>query len=233
MIFMEQKFQKIKEIVEKELSCSAHSMDHVMRVYNLCLHLTENEDIDLNILKAAALLHDIARVKEDNDPSGKIDHAILSAEMAIPILQKSGFSEKEIKDIQHCIISHRYRTGNKPKTKEAKILFDADKLDGLGAIGIIRTFVWANTHNAENYTKSKFLLSYNNIEEYVKDNLGGKINGRLREKAKHGPYLEFETKLKFVINKLYTKKAKVIAKERTRFLKDFLERLDKEIKGEL
>ncbi len=97
---MEKKFQKIKDIVERELSCSAHSMDHVMRVYNLCLHLAENENIDLDILKTAALLHDIARVKEDNDSTGNTDHAILSSEMASPILRNLGFSEDKIKYIQ-------------------------------------------------------------------------------------------------------------------------------------
>ena len=119
---MDQKFHKIKEAVEKELSCSAHNMDHVMRVYNLSLHLAENEDVDLDVLKASALLHDIARVKEDNDHTGKTDHAILSSEMAVPILKELDFSDEQIKHIQDCIISHRYRTGNEPKTKEAQIL---------------------------------------------------------------------------------------------------------------
>ncbi len=74
------KISKNKKLVEKELSCSAHSMDHVVRVYNLSLHLAENENVDLDVLKASALLHDIARVKEDNDHTGKIDHAILSSD---------------------------------------------------------------------------------------------------------------------------------------------------------
>src|SRR4030042_3060121 len=117
----ERKFQKIKEVVEKELSCSAHNMDHVMRVYNLCLHLAENENIDLDVLKAAALLHDIARIKEDDDSTGKTDHAILSAEMSISILKKLDFSSKKINHIKDCIVSHRYRSKNEPKTTEEKI----------------------------------------------------------------------------------------------------------------
>ncbi|KPJ57205.1 phosphohydrolase [Parcubacteria bacterium DG_74_2] len=222
---MEEKFRKIKEIVEKELSCSAHSMDHVMRVYNLCLHIAENEEIDLDILKAAALLHDIARVKEDNDFTGNTDHAILSSKMAAPILQKLSFSDDKIKHIQDCIVSHRYRTGNKPQTKEARILFDADKLDVLGAIGIARSFVWVGRNNAKIYANV-------DIDEYIKDNLGGKINGRIQDKTKHSPQIEFETKLKFLCDKLYTNKAKKICRERTKFYKNFLNRLEKEIKGE-
>ena len=121
---MDEKFEKIKEIVEKELAfCSAHNFDHVMRVYHLALHLAENEDADLDVIKAAALLHDIGGKKEVDDPTGKTDHAIESSKMAEPILNNLGYSKDKIKHIQDCIISHRYRTENKPQTKEAKISF--------------------------------------------------------------------------------------------------------------
>jgi len=223
---MDLKFQKIKEAVEKELSCSAHDMDHIIRVQNLSLHLAENEEIDLEVLKASALLHDIARVKEDNDPTGKTNHAILSAEMSVPILKELDFSEDKIKHVQECILSHRYRTGNEPKTKEAQILFDADKLDTLGAIGIARVFVWIGKNNGRIYTNT-------DIEKYIQENLGGKINGRIQDKTKHSPQIEFETKSKFLINKLYTKKAKEIGRERMDYYKNVLDRLEKEIEGKL
>lgn len=223
---MNQKFQKIKEAVEKELFCSAHGMDHVMRVYNLSLHLAETENVDLDVLKASALLHDIARVKEDNNHTGKTDHAILGSEMAVSILKELDFSDEKIKHIQDCITSHRYRTGNEPKTKEAQTLFDADKLDTLGAIGIARSFVWVGRNNAKIYTDI-------NIEKYIDENLGGKINGRIQDKTKHSPQIEFETKLKFLITKLHTEKAKEVCKERIEFYKSFLDRLNKEINGEL
>ena len=222
---MNQKFLKIKERVEKELSCSAHDIGHVMRVYNLCLRLAEDEDVDLEVLQAAALLHDIARVKEDNDPSGKTDHAILSAEMAVPILKDLGFPDEKIRHIQDCIASHRYRTGDKPETKEAQILFDADKLDSLGAIGIARSFVWVGRNNAKIYTNG-------DIEEYIRNNLGGDINGRIQDKTKHSPQIEFETKLKFLVDSLYTEKAKETGKERAEFYKKFLDRLEREINGD-
>jgi uncharacterized protein len=225
---MNQKLEKIKKIVEKELFCSAHDMEHIMRVYNLCLNLAKNEDVSLDVLQAAALLHDIARVKEDNDSSGNTDHAILSAKMAGPILKKLRFSPGKIKHIQECIISHRFKTENRPKTKEAEILFDADKIDAIGATGIARGFVWVGRNNAKIYT------DINDIDKYIKNNLvGGKINGRIQDKTKHSPQIEFEIKLKFIADKLYTKKAKKIAKERIKFLKDFLDRLEREVKGEL
>jgi uncharacterized protein len=217
-------FNKIREIVEKELSCSAHDMDHVLRVYNLSLHLAENEDVDLDVLKAATLLHDIARVKEDNDPTGRTDHAVLGAEMCVPILEDIHFPVEKIKHVQECIISHRYRTGRTPQTKEAKILFDADKLDTIGAIGIARSFVWVGRNNAKIYSDV-------DIEKYIEENLGGQMNGRIQDKTKHSPQIEFKTKLKFLAEKLYTNRAKEICKERTEFYDNFLKRLEQEIKG--
>ncbi len=221
-----EKLKKIREAVEKELSCSAHNMDHVIRVYNLCLYLAKDEEIDSDVLEAAALLHDFARVKEDNDQTGKTDHAILSAKMAEPILRELGFPEEKIKHIQDCIVSHRYRTGNRPQTKEARILFDADKLDVVGAIGIARNFVWVGRNKAKIYADV-------DIDDYIKNNLNGKIDGRIQDKTKHSPQIEFETKLKFLGDKLYTEKAKEICRERLAFFKSFLERLEKEIRGEL
>jgi len=204
----DKKYEKIKKAVEKELSCSAHHLDHVMRVYNLCLRLARNEEVDLEVLKISALLHDIARAKEDNDQSGEIDHAKLSAVMARAILQKLDFPEEKIKHIQDCIISHRYRTGDGPTTKEARILFDADKLDTLGAIGIARQFAWVGKNKANIYKKA-------DIVNYAKDNLGGgKINGRIKDKTKHSPQIEFVTKIKFIVKKLHTKEAKKMAEER-------------------
>ncbi|MEK6848408.1 MAG: HD domain-containing protein [Nanoarchaeota archaeon] len=224
---MNEKIEKIKEIVEKELAfCSAHNFDHVMRVYNLALHLAENEDVDLDVIKAAALLHDIGGKKEVDDPTGKTDHAIESAKMAEPILNNLGYSKDKIKHIQDCIISHRYRTENKPQTKEAKIVFDADKLETVGAIGIARAFVWVGRNNAHIYKNA-------DIDEYAKENLGGKINGRIQDKTKHSPQINWETKDKHILNYLCTEKAKQVAKDRMIFSENFFKRLENEINGKM
>ena len=133
---MPTKLERIRRVVETELSCSAHDMEHVNRVYRTCLKIAKGEDdVNLDVLKAAALLHDIARVKEDKDDSGNIDHAQLGAEMAVDILRELRFDEDDVIQIKHCIAAHRFRTMMEPSSKEARILFDADKLDVLGAIG--------------------------------------------------------------------------------------------------
>jgi len=216
---MDIRHKRIREIVEKELSCSAHNLDHVLRVYNLCVFLSKyEENVDMEVLIPAVLLHDIARVKESKDKSGEIDHAILGSEMAEEILRNLKYEEDKIEKIKHCIITHRFRTDNRPKTIEAKILFDADKLDALGSIGIARCFMLAGQFGQSLSVK-------NPIDTNTSD------NGRLKDVAKHSPFIEYEVKFKKIPEKLYTKKAKEIGIERLKFMDDFFKRLDLEIEG--
>jgi len=229
---MTEKFQKIKEIVEQELNQkidSAHDIDHIIRVYNLAMTIAKTENnVDMDVLQAGVLLHDIGGAKESSDPSGQTDHAVIGAEMAKPILEKFGFSSDKIKHVQECILAHRYRTNNRPETIEAKIVHDADKLETAGAIGIARAFSWIGQHQAKIYKK------VDNIEDYAKDNLiEGKINGRIMDKSKHSVHINYETKDKFLLDNLYTESSKIIGQERMAYFKEFLDRLDKEVSGEL
>jgi uncharacterized protein len=224
---MDKKIEKTKKFAEKYLAKdkdSAHNIEHVMRVYNLAIKLAEKEKVDLEVIKIAVLLHDIGSDKERKDPSGKTDHAVESAKLAKPFLEKLGLPKGKIELILSCIISHRYRSETKPETLEAKIVFDADKLETAGAIGIARAFAWVGKNNAHIYRKT-------NIEEYAKENLGGKINGRIQDKTKHSPQINWETKDKYIVDYLYTQKAKQIAKKRVNFTKKFFSKLEKEIQG--
>lgn len=216
---MDIRHKRIREIVEKELSCSAHNLDHVLRVYNLCMFLSKyEENVDMEVLIPAVLLHDIARVKESKDKTGEIDHAILGSEMAEDILRNLEYEEDKIEKIKHCIITHRFRTDNRPKTIEAKILFDADKLDAIGSIGIARCFMLAGQFGQSLSVKNP--IDTNTSE-----------NGRLKDVSKHSPFIEYEVKFKKIPEKLHTKKAKEIGIERLKFMDDFFKRLDLEIEG--
>lgn len=217
------KYKKIIEIVQDKMTCSAHNLDHVFRVYNLCLLVAKHEEnVDLEVLIPSALLHDIARVEESKDKTGELDHAILGSEIAEDILRKLQYEEDKIEKIKHCIISHRFRTGNEPHTIEAKILFDSDKLDALGASGIARTFMLSGQFGQRltiNETLKDY-LEYNTVE-----------NGRLKDVSKHTPFIEYETKFKKIPDKLYTKQAKEIGKERLKFMEEYFNRLKLEIDG--
>jgi uncharacterized protein len=225
---MEKKYQKIKQIVEKELACSAHNMEHVIRVYHLCMHLAKGEKkVDLDVLVTAALLHDIARVREDTDSSRTTDHAVLGAEMAEKILKELSYPKQKIDHVKHCIVTHRLRTSQKPKTKEAEILSDADKLDAIGAIGLCRIFVLSGQYGRRIYSNAS-------VKQYVRKNLiGGTTKGRVKDMSKHAANLEYEVKLKHLGNSLHTKKAKEIAKGRLEFMAEFFARLRKEMEGKM
>ncbi|SMC22277.1 uncharacterized protein SAMN02745134_01616 [Clostridium acidisoli DSM 12555] len=217
------KHKKIIEIVKNKLTCSAHNLDHVFRVYNLCLLISKYEkDVDLEILTPAALLHDIARVEESEDNTGEIDHAVLGSEIAGEILRKLEYEEEKIEKIKHCIIAHRFRTGHQPNTIEAKILFDADKLDVIGASGIARTFMLAGQFGQR-------LTVNESLNDYLDNNTVQ--NGRLKDVSKHTPFIEYEVKFKKIPDKLYTEKAREIGKKRIEFMKEYFDRLTLEIKG--
>lgn len=215
------KHKEILKIVQNKLTCSAHNLDHVMRVYNICLMLSKyEENVDLDVLIPASLLHDIARVEESEDKTGTIDHAVMGSEIAGKILEDLGYDKEKIGKIKHCIVSHRFRTGNEPKSIEAKILFDSDKLDSIGAIGIARTFMLGGQCGQK-------LDLNNSISDYDENTAE---NGRIKDMSKHNPIIEYEIKLKNIPDKLYTEKAKEIGLDRIEFMESFFTRLKKEMK---
>jgi uncharacterized protein len=180
------------------------------------MKIAETEvNVDLDVLQAGVLLHDIGGAKEANDPSGQTDHAVIGAEMARPILEDLGFADDKIRHIQECILAHRYRSDNRPETIEAKIVHDADKLETVGAIGMARSFCWIGKHGAQIHKK------VDSIEDYARENLaGGKINGRIMDKSKHSVWIN------------YTESAKKIGRGRLQYYREFLERLEREVLGE-
>ena len=191
-----------------------HDWTHVERTYKLCVKIGKREKADLQVLRAAALLHDIARMREDVS-SGKICHAERSATMAEKILREVDFPETKIPQVIRCIESHRFRGMSKPKTLEAKILSDADKLDAIGAIGVARAYAYGGEQGYRLYGK----LPRNYRLQRFK-------NPRI-----HNPVIEYRQKLRKIKGRLLTKTGREIAEGRHRFLTIFFKRLLKEIEG--
>ncbi len=113
----------------------SHDEGHVNRVVKMALFIAEREGADMEVVRKSAELHDIARDKKD--------HAKESARIAREILRKQGYDEDFIERVVHCIEAHSFSSNVKPKTLEAKVLSDADKLDAMGAIGIARAFIFS------------------------------------------------------------------------------------------
>ena len=223
---IDRKYLKLLQVVEKELSAGgAHTLDHIQRVWQTAMRIAaEEKDVDMDVLKIAVLLHDIARGKEDTDKSGKIDHALLGAEIAGEILKQMKYPDETIRKVKHCIQTHRFRSEREPVSIEAKILYDADKVDSMGAIGVARFYMIAGELREQ-------LYSFVPVDQYTAENIvGGKANGRIKELSKHTPNLEFE-KMKHIPKKLHTVKAREIAAERVKFMAEFFDRLRSEIIG--
>lgn len=144
---MDEKTDPILRYVKKTLTQpGSHGLDHVLRVVCLCEVIGTEENADMAVLLPAAFLHDIAR---PNEAATGIPHEEEGARMAEQFLRSIRYDEDRIPKITHAIRTHRYRSLKKPKTLEARILSDADKLDALGAVGIARTFIRAGEHQGE------------------------------------------------------------------------------------
>lgn len=134
-------FQLLDDYMRSCVCDSMHDPTHIYRVLARALKITETEPgVCPDVLIAACLLHDIARSEQYDDP--RLCHAQEGGRKATAFLRENGFEEPFIQKVCACIQTHRYRAAIPPQSIEAKILFDADKLDTSGAMGIARTLMF-------------------------------------------------------------------------------------------
>lgn len=114
----------------------AHDCHHIYRVLFNALTISKRYDVDHDVLIAACLLHDIGRQKKL--AHCKKGHAEIGAQMAYTYLLSIGWTSEKAQHVKACIMTHTYTTNPAPSSIEAKILFDADKLDVMGVIGMVR-----------------------------------------------------------------------------------------------
>lgn len=207
--------EDIKAFAEKCFSNSrgSHDWEHSLRVYNLCMRIGQAEGADMEVLKIAAYLHDVGRSHQD-ESKGTICHAEKGAEIATELLDKYPISTGQKVNILHCIRSHRFRGNREPATLEAKILFDADKLDSIGAIGIARAFQFAGEVGAKFHNPN---VSLEETRPYTKEDTG---------------YREFKLKLSRIKERMLTAEGHRMAEERHAFMEKYFERFFLEYQGE-
>lgn len=179
----------------------AHDWYHNLRVMALCERIGREEGADMKLLRLAALLHDIGRAEERR--TGEC-HAEISARESVGLLQEEGFEHAFIAMVQKAIITHRFRKQNPPDTLEEKILFDADKLDSIGAVGVARAFAFSGV-------------------------IGQPLQSDDAEQ--HTPLQEFEQKLVSCKDRMFTSTAKQLAEERHRFMVEFFAEWEREASG--
>ena len=190
---------------------SAHDAQHIYRVlYNALEIAKDEENVDHDILIAACLLHDIGRKEQFADP--KLCHAAVGAEKARRFLTEHGFASDFAEAVSHCIRTHRFRKAMPPQTVEAKILFDADKLDVTGAIGIARTLMY----KADMAEPLYHVLPDGRIADGMED-LGPSF------------FREYKFKLEKMYDRFYTKTGEALSRQRQRIAADFYESLYREV----
>lgn len=194
---------------------SAHGFSHVLRVYHLALQIGEQEGANLDILRPAALLHDVENSMLDRHK--RQQHHLLSAEFAGTLLSAHGWTADNIEAVQHCIRAHRYRDENEnPQTLEAQCLFDADKLDSIGAVGAARAIAVSVEKGLPFYTPPS--------EQFLQ-------TGQLAEGEPHTAYHEYWFKLRGVKERLLTVSGKALAAERHHAMTAFFDALAAEVGG--
>ncbi|MEM4724893.1 MAG: HD domain-containing protein [Candidatus Hadarchaeum sp.] len=196
-----------------------HDFQHVLRVLVLAERLAEMEGADQEVVRVAALLHDIARTEDDNRTSrfamqveAETDHAILAARQARHILADA--PPQFVDAVAHAIEAHRFRNNVEPQTIEAKVLFDADKLDAIGAVGVARAF---------SYSGYLGMPLWGEVPASYSPGASGEL---------HTPRHEFEVKLKHIKERLYTASGRKLAEARHRFMELFFEQMAAEVAGE-
>ncbi|MFN8495205.1 MAG: HD domain-containing protein [Caldilineaceae bacterium] len=198
---------------------AAHDFDHILRVTRLGVRLAQAENADGEIVRIAALLHDVP-VPDNGNALGatRRTHHLAAADFARQFLLARGMATERVQNVVHCIEAHRFRDQSiQPSTLEAQCLYDADKLDSMGAIGVGRAFAYAGHHGYRLWTESVAAAPA----------FAARPQG-----ANYTPVHEFVYKLQQLLATLHTPTAKQIGAERHAFMVAFFNQLDAEMRDE-
>jgi len=198
-------------------SDAVHSFDHIERVFRMAERLAQAEGADLEIVRAAALLHDTGETTPGAEE--RASHHFAAADFAAEVLGAEGWPPGRIDAVQHCIRAHRFRDDREPPaTVEAKVIFDADKLDVLGAVGVSRAIAYATLAGQPVFAhpSARFLAS-----------------GEKEPGEPHSAYHEYLFKLRNIQTRLFTATARALAEKRSAYLAEFFQQLQAEMAGEL
>jgi uncharacterized protein len=205
---------RIKKIAKSYFGSArgSHDWEHTLRVCKLCERIGPAEGADMDVLLSAAYLHDIGRQYQDAS-NGAVCHAEKGAQLAETHLNGLPFSKDQKQNIVECIKSHRFRGLNIPRTPEARVLFDADKLDAIGAVGVARAYLFAGEVGARLHNPD---ADIENTHPYSRDDTG---------------FREYRVKLSKIKERILTREGKKLAVERHRFMEDFFNRFLEEYEG--
>ena len=200
---------------------AAHDYDHIVRVIALADKIQASEGGDLPTIWAAVALHDIGQERERRH---SVDHALIGATLAAELLKDTPFPQQYIPAVQQAIREHRMTGGVIPQTLEGRILYDADKLDCLGAIGIGRLYCITGRYNQKVYAP---------IPDDIEEPIDPQIIRILRRRSVYSPSIEFQLLFTDLPDHMTTNTGRELARERFAFMQEFFTRLRQEVEGEL
>jgi len=195
-----------------------HDWEHTKRVLRNAILISESIKnnsacVDMHVVRMAALLHDIAR-QDELQADGSVCHARLGADMAADILKKLNIVNVSHSAVVDCVRKHRYRNKSMPpETLEEKIIYDADKLDSLGAVGVARALHFSGRIGSVLHNTSDMAL---NSDAYGRQD---------------SAYREFLVKLRYIPQKMLTKPGRFLAIERYSYMEKFFLKMNEEIYG--
>jgi uncharacterized protein len=190
----------------------SHDWEHTLRVSRLCERIGPPAKADMTVLMIAAYLHDIGRNHQD-ESKGAVCHAQEGVKIAGPMIEPLPLNKSQKENILHCIRAHRYRGDNRPQTQEARVLFDADKLDAIGAVGVARAFLFAGEVGAALHNPG---IDLDQTRPYSRDDTG---------------YREYKVKLSKISRRILTVEGRKLAQKRHAFMKNFFDRFLEEYEG--
>jgi len=204
--------EKLILIARKKMKRSdpSHDINHVLRVLCISEKIAAEESADMEIIVPAAIFHDVICYPKNHRK--RFDSQRESAIFAVKTLKKiKSYPIDKIKKVQEAIELCSFSKGQIPSFIEAKILQDADSLEAMGSISIMRTFSSAGIMNK---------IFYNSADPFCRNRKPDDKNYALDL---------FFSRLLVVENRLHTKTAKTLAEKRMPILKKFLESLDIEL----
>jgi uncharacterized protein len=188
---------------------AAHNPMHIRRVVSNARRLTAAEGADWQVVMPAAWLHDCVIIPKTSPERSRASQ--LAATQAIRWLEELHWPHGRLDEIHHAIEAHSYSAGITPRTLEAKVLQDADRLDALGAVGLARTLMLGAEMKREFYDATDPFCHTRQADDgvFTLDHLYCKL-------------LTLE-------GTMQTPGGKIEARQRTAFLQQFLAQLENEI----
>jgi len=201
--------RRFEEFLSQAGADAAHDLAHIRRVVANASALAEAERADLAVVLPAAWLHDCVIVAKDSPLRAQA--STLAADAAVAFLRANGYPATYLDAIHHAVAAHSFSAGIAPRTAEARVVQDADRLDALGAIGIARCLMLGGALGRRFYDPAEPFP-----RQRPPDDLANTID-------------HFYTKLLRLADTMATEAGRAEAQRRTSFMRQFLAELGTEI----